>query len=193
MGGGNSTSSGNRIHFTANYTNTIDYITCATTGNATDFGDASQASIDSSATSDGVTAVHYLSVIDGVNPNTNSNILDKVTIATTGNATDFGDLGSIGWVNADVGVSNNIRGLFAGGAGYANPWAATNPIHYITIATPGNSTDFGDLTAARYGAPVWVAVLQIEVYGLEVILLLMLLLLTMLLYLPQVMLKILEI
>ena len=153
MGGSNSTSSGNRIHFTANYTNTIDYITCATTGNATDFGDASSVSIDSSATSDGVTAVHYLSVIDGVNPGTNSNILDKVTIDTTGNATDFGDLGSVGWVNADVGVSNDTRGLFAGGAGYANPWAPTNPIHYITIATPGNSTDFGDLTVARYGAP----------------------------------------
>ena len=153
MGGGNSTNSGNRIHFTANYTNTIDYITCATTGNATDFGDASSVSIDSSATSDGVTAVHYLSVIDGVNPGTNSNILDKVTIATTGNATDFGDLGSVGWVNADVGVSNNTRGLFAGGAGYSSPWAPTNPIHYITIATPGNSTDFGDLTVARYGAP----------------------------------------
>lgn len=153
MGGSNSTASGNRIHYTANYTNTIDYITCATAGNATDFGDASQASIDSSATSDGVTAVHYLSVIDGVINGTNSNILDKVTIATTGNATDFGNLGSIGWVNADVGVSNNTRGLFAGGAGYASPWASTNPIHYITIATPGNSTDFGDLTAGRYGAP----------------------------------------
>lgn len=153
MGGSADTSSGNNIHDQANYTNTIDYITCATAGNATDFGDASQASIDSSATSDGVTAVHYLSVIDGVINGTNSNILDKVTIATTGNATDFGDLGSIGWVNADVGVSNNTRGLFAGGAGYATPWAATNPIHYITIATPGNSTDFGDLTTARYGCP----------------------------------------
>ena len=152
MGGSNSTTSGNRIHYTANYTDTIDYITCATTGNATDFGDASSVSIDSSATSDGVTAVHYLSVT-ATGLSSQSNVLDKVTIATTGNATDFGDLGSVGWVNADVGVSNNTRGLFAGGAGYSSPWAPTNPIHYITIATPGNSTDFGDLTAARYGGP----------------------------------------
>ena len=35
----------------------------------------------------------------------------------------------------------------------SNPWAATNPIDYITIATPGNSTDFGDLTAAKQGFP----------------------------------------
>ena len=153
MGGGNSTSSGNRIHSTANYTNVIDYITCATIGNATDFGDASSVSIDSSAVSDGITAVHYLSVINGVISGTNSNTLDKHTIATTGNATDFGNLNSIGWVNADVGVSNNTRGLFAGGAGYSSPWAATNPIHYITIATPGNSADFGDLTSSRFGAP----------------------------------------
>jgi hypothetical protein len=38
------------------------------------------------------------------------------------------------------------RGLFAGGitaSGY------TNDIDYVTIATTGNATDFGDLTVAR--------------------------------------------
>ena len=153
MGGGNGPNAANYVHNTANYTNIIDYITCATTGNATDFGDASQASLDSAAVSDGTTAVHYLSVIDGVNPGTNSDILDKHTIATAGNATDFGNLTQVGWVNGDCGVSNDVRGCFAGGAGYSNPWAATNPIDYITIATPGNSTDFGDLTVAKQGFP----------------------------------------
>lgn len=153
MGGGNGTGTGNYIHTTSSYTNVIDYITCATTGNATDFGDASGVSIDSAAVSDGTTAVHYLSVIDGVNPGTNSDTLDKHTIDTAGNATDFGNLTQVGWVNGDCGVANATRGLFAGGAGYSSPWAATNPIDYITIATPGNSTDFGDLTQAKQGFP----------------------------------------
>ncbi len=153
FGGSADTGTGNNIHDTANYSNVIDYITPATTGNASDFGDASQASIDGSATSDGTTGVHYLSVIDGVNPGTNSDILDKVTIAVGANATDFGNLTQVGWVNADVGVSNNTRGVFAGGAIYQNPWSSTNPIDYITIATPGNSTDFGDMTASRFGCP----------------------------------------
>ena len=153
MGGSNATGAGNNIHGVSNYTNVIDYITCATTGNATDYGDASGVSIDSAAVSDATTAVHYLSVVDGVNPGTNSDKLDKHTIDTTGNATDFGNLTQVGWVNGDCGVSNGTRGLFAGGAAYSNPWGATNPIDYITIATPGNSTDFGDLSQAKQGFP----------------------------------------
>ena len=39
------------------------------------------------------------------------------------------------------------RGVFAGG--YAAPNAQQNVIEYITIATLGNSNDFGDLTVAR--------------------------------------------
>ena len=35
------------------------------------------------------------------------------------------------------------------GSGYAP--GAVNTIDYITIATPGNATDFGDLTVSRYG------------------------------------------
>ena len=36
------------------------------------------------------------------------------------------------------------RGLFAGGI-------FVNVIDYVTISTPGNATDFGDLTSAKYG------------------------------------------
>ena len=45
-----------------------------------------------------------------------------------------------------TGTSNGVRGVIAGGT--INP-AATNTIDYITIATIGNASDFGDLTAAR--------------------------------------------
>jgi hypothetical protein len=71
------------------------------------------------------------------------NTIDYVTIATTGNATDFGDLytsrSSVG------GCSNGTRALFGGGN------STTNIIQYVTIQTTGNATDFGDLTVARQG------------------------------------------
>jgi Na+-transporting methylmalonyl-CoA/oxaloacetate decarboxylase beta subunit len=73
-------------------------------------------------------------------PNTAVNIMDYVTIASVGNATDFGDLiaGNYGM----CGLSNDTRGIFAGGL--------TNVIQYITIASTGNSIDFGDLLAVAY-------------------------------------------
>ena len=44
-------------------------------------------------------------------------------------------------------TSNSIRGLFAGG--YLNAPTIVNNIDFITIATTGNSSDFGDLLTAR--------------------------------------------
>ena len=42
-------------------------------------------------------------------------------------------------------MSSSIRGLFAGGSTPSN----INTIEFVTIATTGNATDFGDLTVAR--------------------------------------------
>ena len=63
-----------------------------------------------------------------------------MTIASTGNATDFGDLLDAGVVDGITGTGSETRGVFAGGAG------ESNVIQYITIASTGNSTDFGDLS-----------------------------------------------
>ena len=65
-----------------------------------------------------------------------------MTIATTGNGTDFGDL--IAALRGPSGLSNNIRGLMGGGTPASN-----NTIQYITIATSGNAADFGDLHQGR--------------------------------------------
>ena len=141
-------SDGVRAVFSGGYTgsliNTIDYITIAAIGTAQDFGDlnngtSSHASCESSTR--GIIA-------GGASPNlsspNNSNVIDFITIASTGNATDFGDLtqrrGSL-----DCGFGNSTRGLFAGG--YAP--GDQNTIDFITIATLGNATDFGDLLETR--------------------------------------------
>ncbi len=73
----------------------------------------------------------------------NSNVIDYVTIVTTGNATDFGDLTVAR--NNPAGCASQTRGLFGGGSQAGD----RNEIDYITMASAGNATDFGDLTVAR--------------------------------------------
>jgi hypothetical protein len=89
-------------------------------------------------------------VFAGGGDNNRSNIMDYVTIATTGNATDFGDLAVPFGDTQNLGMggaSDATRGVFAGGnLGTAD---TTNVIQYITIATTGNSTNFGQLTTSR--------------------------------------------
>jgi hypothetical protein len=74
----------------------------------------------------------------------NANVMDYVTILTTSNATDFGDLTG---KRADLGgASDDTRTLFAGGYG-GSPEGRWNIIDYVTTQTTANAVDFGDLTA----------------------------------------------
>ena len=75
-----------------------------------------------------------------------TNIIDYVTIANTGNATDFGDLTESMGLNSQ-GASNGVRGVRMGGRKPDNNESDT--MDYITCATPGNATDFGNLSSAR--------------------------------------------
>ena len=123
-----------------NETNTIEFITIQTKGDATLFGDLTREHYgmgSCSSTTRGVWA-------GGGAPL--SNIIDFITMASLGNATDFGDLTAA--YSQLRGLSNSIRGVFGGG--YISP-AETNLISFITIASTGNASDFGDLTDARYG------------------------------------------
>ena len=72
-----------------------------------------------------------------------SDVIDYITMATLGNATNFGDL-STAVSSAEGSVSSSTRGVFAG---VAQP--VSNVIEYVAIATEGNTVDFGDLTAER--------------------------------------------
>ena len=71
--------------------------------------------------------------------------MDFVTIATIGNAVNFGDMLSNRWNNAADGASSSTRGIFAGGA---NSPGRVNTIQYVQIATQGDAVDFGDLQFA---------------------------------------------
>lgn len=69
------------------------------------------------------------------------NTIDYITITTTGNAIDFGDLLSAN--SSPAACSSATRGIFAGG----QP-SPINVIQYVTIAATGNAIDFGDLLSA---------------------------------------------
>ena len=117
--------------------NNIDFLTFATMGNASDFGDLTNvkqspasASNNTRGLSQGGTAPSQLDIID------------YVTIASAGNATDFGD-STLGRSNC-AGAASSVRAVQAGGG---SP-GVSNVIDYVTIASTGDASDFGDLTQA---------------------------------------------
>ena len=139
MGGGNPSPTGG---------NRIQYIDIATTGNAVDFGDTTHSWYAGFAVNDTVRGIAGGGQTPD-SPNNMNNGIDVITIRTTGNATEFGDLTeNSGGRYAAGGTSNATRGLIAGGR--YNPGTYTNSIGFITMATQGNEIDFGDLTLARW-------------------------------------------
>jgi hypothetical protein len=133
--------------------NVIDYITIASTGNATDFGDLSVGTTQTNgAVSSNTRAVFGLGrPYDGSSGTSSTvNTLEYVTIASTGNSTDFGDLTVARYYGS--GASSKVRGVFAGGSTYpsgGSPYLTTT-MDYITIASTGNATDFGDISSESY-------------------------------------------
>ena len=76
------------------------------------------------------------------------NVIDYVTISSDGNATDFGNLGRTQAHGAATDNGTDARGVNGGGA-YPDGANYANFIDYVTITSPGDATDFGDLSAAR--------------------------------------------
>ena len=71
------------------------------------------------------------------------NIINYLTISTSGNAFNFGDLTNAArWAGGSCGSST--RGLYGGGA---TP-TSTDHIDFVTIATTSNAIDFGNLDTA---------------------------------------------
>ena len=86
----------------------------------------------------------------GQSPNDSNptNVIDFVTMASTGNSIDFGDLNApMG--NQDIGVASDcIRGLFSRGYHSGGGPGEINTIEFVQIATLGNGQDFGDCNGA---------------------------------------------
>ncbi len=125
-----------------NYENVVDYITIASTGNASDYGDMTIDRARAAALSSSTRGV----LGGGLDAPNQLDTVDFCTIASTGNFVDFGNLAS--GAEHPGGCASTTRGLFVGGNTDGTASGGTNAIQYITIATTGNTTDFGDATVA---------------------------------------------
>ena len=122
----------------------IDYVTIASEGNAIDFGDPTFNSFGKAAFSSTTRGV-WGGGWDGSSANVNT--IEYIEIATLGNALDFGDLAQ---ATRGMGSSgNSIRGIFAGGQAANDNSNFTDDIDFVTIASKGNTTSFGNLTSRK--------------------------------------------
>jgi hypothetical protein len=127
------------------YVNTIDYMTISSLGvNAQDFGDISTVREFIGGVSSSTRGVFWGGSGNIPASGARVNTIEYITISTTGNAIDFGDITS-GVKSGTFTACNSTRGISAGG----NTPDIINVIDFITTASLGNSQDFGDLTQPR--------------------------------------------
>ena len=126
--------------------NSIEFVTIASTGNGSDFGDLINSYTTTVGSGNGAASPTRLLFAGGtLHPSPSAtNIIQYVTIASTGNAVDFGDLTDN---KTRFGVcSSETRGLYGGGGPGESD--KTNTITFVTLASTGNSVDFGDRIVA---------------------------------------------
>ncbi len=122
-------------------TNVISYATMASTGNFVDFGDmliASRHTCGMNSSTRGIMVGGWKA-----DPGGNTNVIQYITTASLGNAQDFGDVTIGESLRGYAAFSNSTRGVYGGGI--RHPSGVQAGIEYITMATKGNATDFGDL------------------------------------------------
>ncbi len=78
------------------------------------------------------------------------NTIDYLTISTLGDSASFGEIttatgSGMAWLSDGTGE----RGCGAGGS-TGSPSVDVNTIEYVTISTPSDAADFGNLTEARH-------------------------------------------
>ena len=119
---------------------TIDFITTSTLGNATDFGNLTQAKFSGGGCGNAIRGLHG----GGNNLPSNLTEIEFITMASLGNAVDFGDLTTAGYYTAAC--SSPTRGVWGGGAAPSRH----NVVQYVQFASAGNALDFGNLLNTTY-------------------------------------------
>jgi len=114
----------------------IEKVTIASTGDATDFGgDLLTGVRGAEAVNNQTRAV----LVSGEHSSTD-NIMQYITIQSSGNAVDFGDV---------ITASSSVKKMSSPTRGVFCLDVSTSVIEFITISTLGNASDFGDTTGAR--------------------------------------------
>jgi hypothetical protein len=116
----------------------------SSTGNATDYGDLTQAAKFVRSISNSTRAVANLASIGGTGL---QNVLEYINMDSTGSTVDFGDLTNIHYTGATT--QSSIRGFFQGGQDSPSSPYYTNMISAITTASLGTYEDWGDLLTQK--------------------------------------------
>ena len=131
--------------------NVIDKFTISTDANATDVGDLTAGRYKITGQSDTVNGFGYTSGGIEAAPG-NSNVIDKFSFTSNGNATDVGNL----WRESSglAGQSSSTHGYTTGGVkkwppSYPSVYVNYNTIEKFPFVSGGNSSDISDLTQAR--------------------------------------------
>ena len=125
-------------------TNIIDFVTFSSLGDAQDFGDLINDGWGSGAAANNTRGI-IVGGQGGPSPFPSTNVIQFITIATKGNAENFGDLLN---PNAYTTALSSSTRVVIGGGTAPSPLARLNTIQFITIASTGDATQFGDLTIA---------------------------------------------
>ena len=117
----------------------MTYITFSSTGNSTSFGNLTESKRTVNGLANSTRGVWLGGTNNTPTTDTNKNTIEYITIASTGNGVDFGDLTQSR--DGPSTIASSTRGIAAGGSagGYVNT------IDFITISTTGNAVDYGDL------------------------------------------------
>ena len=124
-----------------NSTATMNKVEIQTKANATDFGDLTQGREMGAGFG---SATRGVFMGGRLAPGTGQTTIDYVTLSSLGGANDFGDF-TDGARHFLEGLSNQTRGMSMGGL-QPSPSIRLNNISFVTIATTGDSSDFGALT-----------------------------------------------
>ncbi len=128
---------------------TINYITLSSEGGANDFGDLTEPWNSGKGVSDGITALWWGGEWSGAYQGLMK--IEFNTIATTGNASIFGDISDGRVYSQTASFESPTRGFIGAGGGRSSPYYQ-NFIDFVIIATQGNSQDFGDISVTRKAA-----------------------------------------
>ena len=130
------------------YIDPIQYIQIHSKGNSQYFGELTSTGHGAANVSCCSSAIRGL-FMGGSSPNTSyMNVIEYVTIASAGDAVNFGDLTTR--VSYTASCSSSTRGVNMGGHVGQPSSYTSNVISYVEISTLGDAKDFGDLQQASY-------------------------------------------
>ena len=124
----------------------MDYFSIQSMGNSISFGTLTSGNRWGSHALSSSTRGLFVGGYINTPASTFFNTIDYVTIATTSNPIDFGDVTTASYRSGCC--SSSTRGIIA--LGFVTPaFGKVNTIDLVTIATLGNATNFGDLFQTR--------------------------------------------